>query len=108
MAKLMIQRLCEPDCEFNGYIILDFPDTVAQFNMLHKSNKIPKIMILREYETETIYQTLSDYKLDMETGLTLYKSESINPEMYAKLPTHPMYNKKSIDLRLEHWDRNKD
>jgi len=54
MAKLMIQRLCEPDCEFNGYIILDFPDTVAQFNMLQKSNKIPRIMILREYETETI------------------------------------------------------
>lgn len=48
MAKLMIQRISESDCEFNGYVMIDFPDTVSQFTMLQKSNKVPRIMVLRE------------------------------------------------------------
>jgi len=48
MAKLVIQRLSEPDCEFNGYVLLDFPDTVKQFTLLQQSNKVPKILCFRE------------------------------------------------------------
>jgi len=61
MAKLIIQRMSEPDCEFNGYIIIDLPDTIVQFNLLQESNKLPRIMVLREFDPEAIRNNLNNY-----------------------------------------------
>lgn len=32
MAKLVINRVSQPDCEFNGFILDDFPQTLEQLN----------------------------------------------------------------------------
>jgi hypothetical protein len=71
--------------------MLDFPDNLAQFNLLMQSNKVPRIMVFREYDTDSIYNNLGDYKFDYATGQTLYLSQmpEMSIEESSKLATHP-------------------
>jgi len=90
MAKLIIKRMIEPECEFNGCVLVDFPDTIKQFNLLQQSNKLPKLFVYIEADTENILTTIEDYRMDTTTGKTVRMDEiSDNAIDLSKLTIHP-------------------
>lgn len=62
MCKLVIKRLSQPDCEFNGWAIDGFPETPEQIQMLMDASKAPKIVCYREFDTQEAAKLLDYYK----------------------------------------------
>lgn len=53
MAKLVCNRLSEPDCRLNGYILTDFPITKQQIEFMEKAGHMPTHAIFKDFkETE--------------------------------------------------------
>jgi len=64
MAKLVINRLSRPDCEFNGYILENFPETIQQYHMLKEARKDCKLVCYREYDYSNVHENRQYYKYD--------------------------------------------
>jgi len=44
MAKLVITRLEQPDASTNGWVLVNFPQSVSQFQLLKDALKVPKLI----------------------------------------------------------------
>jgi len=49
MAKLVCNRLSEPDCRLNGYILSDFPMTAQQFEFMERAGHMPTHTIFKDF-----------------------------------------------------------
>jgi adenylate kinase family enzyme len=58
MAKLVCNRLSEPDCRLNGYILSDFPVTAQQCEFMEKAGHMPTHAIFKDFS----YQKMHAYR----------------------------------------------
>jgi adenylate kinase len=66
--QLVEQRLAQPDCRVNGFVLEGFPVNQSQLNHLTAMNANPSIIIqLDQTETEAV-KRLSKRRIDPETG----------------------------------------
>lgn len=81
MAKLVIQKLSEPQAEFNGWIVESFPSTEAQLKMMLDASKAPKIMVYRDFELKNSLDRCGQYRWDPEELKTVRVKDSfVTPE----------------------------
>lgn len=87
VVKLVNERLCQPDCRLNGWILDGCPFNLKQIAMLRELNIIPQKVIALEISDEAVLQELSSMKLHEASGklFTIQEAEKADPDIRNQL-----------------------
>lgn len=78
--RLVRNRIMEPDCRINGFILDGFPQTETQINLLKTLNIKPTLVVMLEVQKEECVSRLNKRRVDPITG------ESFNLEVGNQQP----------------------
>ena len=68
MNNLVSERISQPDCQINGWVLEGYPMTESQFNQLKAMNVKPTATILLQQEEEDSVIRLRERRIDPYTG----------------------------------------
>jgi adenylate kinase family enzyme len=68
--NLVQDRLSQPDCKVNGWVLEGYPMSVSQFNQLKALNVKPTATILLQQDEQDCTMRLKDRRVDPYTGIS--------------------------------------
>ncbi len=108
ITPLIVQRLQEPDCLANGWVLDGFPQNEAQINLI-KSLKIkPSHVFLLDQIEAVSLRRLQARRMDPESG-RMYNIKEFPPSDEAvlkRLIELPEDNEAILKARITHWNNN--
>lgn len=112
MAKLVCNRLSEPDCRLNGQILSDFPVTAQQFEFMEKAGHLPTHAVYKDFSHKLMHGLRKtffyDPILNRVVNYTHTQLDELKPDMRKRLIGSTQYAEKCVEIRYNSYIRNKE
>jgi len=111
MGKIVEERLNQPDCKVNGWVLEGFPLNEAQARILKQERHTPSTVIELGISDEAAFERSESKRIDPTTGKVYsLTNEDLKPskEIEANLITKECDSYDKVEKKLEMWKTFKD
>ena len=106
IGKLIEDRLNQPDCRINGWILEGFPANEVQARILRQTKQNVSLVVELELDDDDILQHNSEKRIDPITGrIYNMKSEDLMPDptIESRLISRECDSEEALKIRLKQW-----